>query len=512
MTIDVAIVGYGPVGAVAAALLASYGLSVAIFDKGHEVYAKPRAFALDHEIMRVFQQLDLAEQVLEFAEPFTPSNFLGVSGDLIKSFASAEPPYPYAFPPALVFNQPAVERVLRKHIAALPNVHVFLDHTLLSYEQLADRVVLNVQGQEKGKFDLQSYTARYLIGCDGASSTVRPLADIALEDLGFDQPWLVVDVLANAHGLAKLPKTSLQICEPQRPTTFLIGTKNHRRWEIALNDDEQPEQMIKDDIVWGLLARWIEPTDAQLWRCAAYRFHALVAQHWRIGNVFIAGDAAHQQPPFLGQGMCQGIRDVVNLSWKLKTVISDQTLTAEATNRLLDSYETERKAHVTELTTRIKGIGQLVGERDLAKAQARDARLIAEAGGQVRPQPRQSVQPTLTNGLLSNQTHAAVGTLIPQPWVLRGDDRVRLDQLIDYGWRLISIQPIAKKLPDSIELIVMSVNEFVEEEGVLAAWFEQQACNAALVRPDHYVWGVVTNEQSLNALVLEWQQQLERDN
>ncbi len=218
--------------------------------------------------------------------------------------------------------------------------------------------------------------ARWVVACDGASSTLRSLAGLTLEDLGFDEPWLVVDVLANERGLAKLPPTSVQYCEPARPCTLVIGPKNHRRWEISLNDGDDPRQAETTEGTWALLERWITPADGQLWRQASYRFHALVAQRWRAGRLFLAGDAAHQQPPFLGQGMCQGIRDVANLAWKLDAVIK-----REAGEALLDSYGVERGRHVRELTTRLKSIGALIGERDAARAHARDERLLAEAGG-----------------------------------------------------------------------------------------------------------------------------------
>src|SRR5690606_31037996 len=125
----------------------------------------------------------------------------------------------------------------------------------------------------------------------------------------------------------------------------------HRRWEISLNPGEDPQEAATPEATWRLLSRWLTPEDGELWRQASYRFHALVARQWRLGRVFIAGDAAHQQPPFLGQGMCQGVRDVANLAWKLAAVVRGEVGGAAA-EALLDSYGTERTAHVRALTTR----------------------------------------------------------------------------------------------------------------------------------------------------------------
>jgi 3-(3-hydroxy-phenyl)propionate hydroxylase len=247
-----------------------------------------------------------------------------------------------------------------------------------------------------------------------------------------------------------------------------------------------------------LLKRWITPDDGQLWRQASYRFHALVAQRWREGRLFIAGDAAHQQPPFLGQGMCQGIRDVVNLAWKL-----DAVLQGKAGEALLDSYGVERGLHVRELTTRLKGIGALIGERDAARATARDARLIAEAGGTVRPTPRQDVLPRLADGALARDDSSARGTLFPQPWLQREGRRVRMDDAVGTGWRLVLRDAEAVARADMPELRILVLPMLGEAEGVVASWFDSHHCAAALVRPDHYVFGTAARAAAVPDLLAQ---------
>lgn len=500
---DVAIVGFGPTGAVAAGLLGLQGIRTFVCDELTEVYDKPRAIALDHEIMRVFQQLGIAQALEPFTEPFTNSEFYGVDGQLIKCMSTVTPPYPLGFTPSLVFTQPAMEAVLRQRVGSMPSVQVNLGHKVTGLQQSDDAVTLTV-ADAQGLTRLVS--ARYLIACDGASSFVRKQVGIELQDLGFDEPWLVVDVRVNDKGLAKLPKVSVQYCEPQRPCTYVIGPQNHRRWEVAINPGEDPQQMATPEVTWRLLSRWLQPDEATLWRQASYQFHALVAKTWRHKRVFIAGDAAHQQPPFLGQGMCQGIRDAANLCWKLADVVQ-----ARASDALLDSYGAERKGHVTELTSRIKGIGQLVGQRDVQKARERDARLLAECGGQVQPMPRQNVQPALIGGCLDTSGHAAVGTLFPQAWIEQATGPVRMDDLLGCGWRVLlrtdaeaAWTQATKQAHASLQLRVQTLNApgFQESSGVLASWFERMGCQAALVRPDHYVYGTFNTAQDLKAALL----------
>jgi 3-(3-hydroxy-phenyl)propionate hydroxylase len=488
---DVAIVGYGPSGATAAALLGQAGHRVYVCDRSTEVYAKPRAIALDHEIMRVFQQLGIAAAIEPHTEPFTDSCFYGADGRLIRRMTMVAPPYPQAWTPSMVFTQPAVDAEVRSAVARLPNVQVELGVEVTGWQQDADAATLTLA-------DGRRVRARWVIACDGASSTLRGLAGLTLEDLGFDEPWLVVDVLANQRGLAKLPETSVQYCEPARPCTLVIGPRNHRRWEISLNDRDDPRQAETPEGTWALLKRWITPDDGQLWRQASYRFHALVASRWRAGRLFVAGDAAHQQPPFLGQGMCQGIRDVANLAWKL-----DAVLRGHANQALLDSYGIERARHVRELTTRLKHIGSLIGERDVARAHARDERLLAEAGGVVRPTPRQDVLPRLEEGALARDDSPLRGTLFPQPWLTRAGKRVRMDDAVGAGWRLVwrdSASAHDAALPGLRALALPALGEV---DGVLAAWFEKHRCAAALVRPDHYVFGTAAHSAGVPELLAQ---------
>ncbi|CAN1354553.1 Probable NADH-specific resorcinol 4-hydroxylase [Linum perenne] len=328
----------------------------------------------------------------------------------------------------------------------------------------------------------------------------------------FDEPWLVVDLRVNATGVAKLPRTAAQFCDPSRPTTYIVGPGSHRRFEIMLLPGEDPRAMEQPDQVWRLLARWLSPDDATLWRAASYRFHALVASKWRERRVFLAGDAAHQQPPFIGQGMCQGVRDVANLVWKLARV-----LRGNSGDALLDTYQDERSAHVRELTTRIKAIGHVICERDPEAAAARDVRILAEGGGVPRTITRQEIVPPLSCGLRADVPHAANGTLFPQPWIITAGSRQLLDTMCGAGWRLVlkgdsalaRSRAIATRAAETgLRLIAIAKADhdqgpdvLREESGVVTDWFTRHACAAAIVRPDHYVFGVGADEAGLAAML-----------
>ena len=509
----VVVVGHGPTGAIAASLLGHRNIRTLAIDRQRDVYDKPRAIAIDHEILRLLDNLGAAERVLPYIAPFPASQHFGAKGQLIRRIDMVPEPYPLGYTPSMVFTQPPVEAALRAHAAAYDSVDVELGTELLGFDQSPDHVTLHLRDDKQAT---RSVTADYMIACDGASSGTRQALGIAFEDLVFDEPWLVVDLQVNSAALGKLPETAAQFCDPSRPTSFIIGPGNHRRFEIMLLPDEDPREMEETAQVWRLLARWITPDDATLWRAASYRFHALVAQEWRQGRVFLAGDAAHQQPPFIGQGMCQGIRDVGNLVWKL-----DRVLKGQSGAELLDTYGEERMEHVRQLTTRIMAIGHVICERDPVAAEERDVRILSEGGGHPCTVTRQEIVPPLQNGLLAFPLHPAHGTLFPQPWIRTATGRRLLDTASGTGWRLVldarnaldltadagaNLTRIGMRLirVRSADATGQAGPEIVaEEDGILAAWFDNHGCRAAIVRPDHYVFGVANDESALGKMLSE---------
>ena len=484
---DVAIVGFGPVGAIAACWLGQVGIKTLVIDKSRTIWEIPRAMALDHEILRVFQNIGVIDQVLPYTAPFGASVHYGAKGQPIRSIGVVPPPYPLGYLPNMVFTQPPVEKILRDRAEAHAFVTVELGKEAIGLEQSGNYALLTVRDEAGNS---ETVSAAYVVGCDGATSTIRRLMKISLDDLGFDEPWLVVDLLLHEQALAKLPVNCAQYCEPERPYTYIIGPGNHRRWEIMLNSDEDPRRMENEAEVWRLLSRWVAPTDGRLWRASSYRFHALVAHSWRDGRIFLAGDAAHQQPPFIGQGMCQGVRDVTNLCWKLIAVLQ-----GKAGDRLLDTYEPERSEHVRTLTQRIKQIGAAICERDPEAARLRDETLLKQGGGRAVVVTRQEIVPPIASGLIAPEHGPGAGTLFPQPRLAPTAGPALpslMDDLAGAGWHLFwdgRAGPAPSKLGSyGIHAFALGGEHCADLDGVAGAWFDRYASVAAIVRPDHYVY------------------------
>jgi 3-(3-hydroxy-phenyl)propionate hydroxylase len=516
MRYDAVIVGYGPVGATLALLLSHGGLRVAIVEKQPTMFDKPRAITLDHEVMRTFQACGVANEIAPITAPHTGTHFLGMSGQVIKMFDPLPPPHPLGWPPSGTFIQPELEGILRNAVGLRADIDVFLAQEAIAIAQHTSVVSLAIR--KLGHADQQILEGRYLLGCDGANSFVRTALEIGEEDLAFDEWWMVVDAWLRHQPSVR--EKSVQYCWPSRPGTFVVGPRNLRRWEIKLLPGERPEDFEGEPSVRAMLGRFADPDSIDIWRWAVYRFHAAVAERWQQDRVFLLGDAAHQMPPFLGQGLCAGIRDAVNLAWKLIAVLRHGVDVA-----LLESYQRERRPHVRTIVEAAKGFGRIVGELDSAAAALRDAELAGQLARGEAETIRQRYIPGLTAGIIATDSaghpERAAGTLFVQPRVHDPDGKTSLfDDLIKprfllatttshaHDWLSPSSQCLWERLGG--ERVVISeagenpqcpIRHVVEIDGLFASWARQLGCEAVIVRPDRYVYGVAGDAGTLNALV-----------
>lgn len=501
---DVAIVGYGPVGMVMAALLGQAGHSVVVLERYSGKYNLPRAAIFDDETMRTFARLGIAERLLPKIHAQRTYEWRNAAGDLLIEHDFAEFGRS-GWAEWYMMYQPDLEDALDDLCQSLPNVTVRYDAPVVAVEKDRDGVSLTVDGGEIVR-------AAFVVGCDGGNSFVRRALDISQEDYGFSEPWMVCDF--RLTGPTDVPMAR-QVCDPAQPISIISLGPDHHRFSFMLVAGEDPEVERQPERVWRRVAKYLQPGEAELIRAVTYTFRSLVARDWRVGRVVLAGDAAHQMPPFLGQGMCSGIRDALNLFWKF-----DMILAGRRDADLLDTYQTEREAHVRTVIEKGIELGRVQTMRDPAAAAARDAELIAKR--QARAKPEKIRFPPLGEGEFGSG--AGARELMVQGFGMRGfgmrsfglqgGRSDRFDALMGYGAFLLAregadrfLEAEQREALDAAGVRMASIggegeNAYIDEDGSYSRWFDEHDVDFVAVRPDFHVWGTAkVCDGSLGGLV-----------
>jgi 3-(3-hydroxy-phenyl)propionate hydroxylase len=435
----VIVVGAGPAGCTAALLLADSGIPVTVLERYRQPHPLPRAVHLDDEVARVLDRIGVSEGFLARSRPGSGLRLLDGRHRVMAEFSRDKQPGQHGFPQANMFHQPDLEELLLTRVGQHPLISLWrgadvtgLDGALDALTAAPVRVHARVAGQP------QTFTGQVVLGCDGAGSTIRQLAGITMEDLGFTERWLVIDIKAET-GLDTWDGVE-QICDPARPATFMHVTGDRYRWEFQLGDGEDEAGLITPAALGALLRPWTGRSDLdglEIIRTASYTFRARLASRFRAGRIFLLGDAAHLTPPFIGQGLAAGLRDADNLAWKLTHV-----LTGRAGPDLLDSYETERRPHARALVKKAVRVGwAMTGGQDRAAAirrivlaaAVRSDRICQAMGSTATPRLKAgALQPSPRRFLPAGIPPALrVGGLIPNPLVSAGDGApVRLDAIL----------------------------------------------------------------------------------
>ena len=499
---DVAVIGLGPVGELAALLLAREGLTVLALEREPSVYSEPRVGVLDGEALRTLQKAGMHERVSPDMLPGSGAQWVSPRGKVVATTLPTERPqgHPWITP----INQPALDGHLRAALAEHPGVDVRLSHRLLRLAQDDEGVDLEFQN---GNGDVGVARARIVVGCDGANSDVRRLIGVELVGSEFTDTWLVID--------AKLPEPVAHVpyfqmwLDPAAPRLTGRLAAGWHRWERRLMPWEDRDEVLTPQAARRIIAEDTDPDTAEIRRHLIYDFRAKSAERWRVGRILLCGDAAHLMPPMVGQGLNSGIRDVTNLTWKIAAVLG-----SDAPPRILDTYEAERRPHVeaiTRLSVRADrlitiGSSRAATLRDAAAAALLRVPLLREASGQGRWRKPARYR----EGLLADRPspRSPVGRLLPQPVVRTFDGEERLlDDVAGTGWRVIgwdadpreALSDEGHRIADALGATYVSLTALGQRpitrgastgilEDVQAAarpYFRRQPF--LVVRPDHYI-------------------------
>jgi 3-(3-hydroxy-phenyl)propionate hydroxylase len=481
-TVPVVIVGAGPTGVTAATLLAQYGIGCLLLDRWTSVYPQPRAVHMDDEICRIVGRLGIAAEFAAISRPAEGLRLFDSTMRVLAEFIRNNQCGVNGFAQANMFDQPELEALLRANLKRYSCVQ------LRGGAEVSD-VVEDDGGRIRVTFidhtdgTTHHVQANYVLGCDGANSIVRSSIGAAMRDLKFDQRWLVVDVSTDAD-LDQWDGVH-QVCDPVRAGTYMRIGDTRYRWEFRLLPGETVDDFGDLAALQRLIAPWVtnvSVADLELVRVAEYTFRAKIAEQWRKGKVFLLGDAAHLTPPFIGQGMGAGLRDAMNLAWKLACVLHGGLPPS-----ILDSYEQERKPHARHMIR----LALLVGWSMTAGGRLGNLirRLIV---------PRFRFVPVMRDKILDSTTPALhrsalvvkgrrrrqlAGTLCPNPIVSSGR---YLDDLVGNRFALI-----ASRSPGASQHMLLerrgAVLHVAGPGTELAAWLRAGNATAAIIRPDRTV-------------------------
>lgn len=509
MDADVIVVGNGPVGAALGVLLAQRGRRTIVLERRRRPYTLPRATSFDGETARLLAGCGLGPDLSRITELATGYQWRTADGEILLDIVfRAEGPY--GWPDASTMHQPALEELLAARAAGLAGVTVVRGRQVVGVEERDDRVVVTAEDEDGAA---QTYTARWVVGCDGANSFVRDHLDVPVTDLGFSYEWLLCDVQLREPG--RFVPMNVQICDPARPTTLVGSGPGHRRWEFMRLPGERAADLNREETAWRLLAPYgVTPDTATLLRSTTYIFQARWAEQWRVGRVLLAGDAAHLMPPFAGQGMCSGIRDVVNLAWKL-----DLVLEGLAPESLLDTYVEERRAQLRKSVQSSVQLGRVICVTDPVAAADRDATILAGRRGRGPAVPDPSLP--LKEGLLQRGADGSpvspAGEVLPQGQVRGLRDTGLFDDVVGRGFVLLLAEGADGRLDAEQSAFLTDLDTHVvallpedgtpqhmsvaDVSGVYRAFLARHGADAVLVRPDYHVYGAASGLGAAAVLV-----------
>ena len=511
---DVVIVGLGPVGLLMSILLGRRGYRVIGFDRWPTPYPLPRAVTFDHEIARILGDLGI-DSDNDPAIDYHDDHYLWINNAdevllEVDWISKAKDGWRNRY----WFDQPALEDRFRLIASTLPNVSLHQARECVSLDQDGERVTLtwretqtdgrSVVAKDGGQTG--TITARYCLGADGANSFVRRALGVDFTDLNFYYDWLVVDTTPKVYPRYKT--AHYQMCVTPRPTTVVPGGPGNRRWEFMLLPGETWEEMERPEKVWELLAPFgLDPAVDTLQRGVVWRFQAKYVEKWNHGRVMLAGDAAHLMPPFAGEGMCAGLRDVFNLAWRLDLILRNR-----AGEDLLDQWSDERREHAKWYIDFSVGLASVICMLDDDEMAARDERMKAEHAEQAKHGPVSPHEAVLGPGTWLGSDPLA-GKPSVQSTVAYMGRSGRFDDVVARGWVLITAAGAADQTLTAEQLgTLTSIGgkavtigrpgtdaEVIDVNGTTSDWMAEHGVSHLLVRPDFYLALTAADQASLRS-------------
>jgi len=477
---DVTIVGLGPAGGTLANLLAMHGFSILILEREKSFYPLPRAVHFDDEIMRVFQTIGITKEFVKYTIINKGTKFVNSKKKVILDWPRPKKITDNGWYPSYRFHQPDLEKQLRKKLKNYEKVFIEQNSEVRKITNSKNHVDITYTNTKNHKeYNIRS---KYLVGCDGANSTTRDQMKTKMDNLGFTQKWAVVDLILNKKK-NNLPDRTIQYSNPKQPATYCRNVGKRRRWEFAIKKNQSDKKVLSENYIWNFLKPWLNKSEAIIERKTIYQFESSIARKWRKGRIFIAGDAAHLMPPFMGQGMCAGIRDASNLAWKIATC-----LRVKHNDAFLNTYQSERSLNVREYIETTMRMGEFVNA--VESIQITDNIMSDNKG----IKSMQSIKPKMGKGLgyLKDKNR---GKIFPQ---FKLNKNISLDDNFSKKGILILSSDIKTKVSKNYPLV--NSKKFKK----LSVYLKNINSKAIIVRPDRFILGSANTNHEINLLLKKY--------
>ncbi|MBT2534512.1 bifunctional 3-(3-hydroxy-phenyl)propionate/3-hydroxycinnamic acid hydroxylase [Arthrobacter sp. ISL-48] len=477
--VPVVVVGAGPSGLAVATLLGQYGVECLVLDRWEGVYQLPRAVHLDDEIYRILNRLGVAARFAAMSRPARGLRLLTAEHRVIAEFQRSADSATHGYPQANMFDQPGLEQLMRENLRSVPSVSLRGDVEVNRVTQ--GNTTARVDFTDRVTGARESVLAGYVLGCDGANSVVREAMGAVMEDLGFEQRWLILDVdttvpLNQWDGVH-------QLCDPHRAGTYMRVGKVRYRWEFRLLPGETAADFSSLEALHPLIRPWTRDAPAEdlhVIRVVEYTFRAQVANKWRDRRIFLLGDAAHLTPPFIGQGMGAGLRDAMNLAWKLAGVLA-----GDLPGITLDSYQAERRRHAKRTINLAKFVGRAMTAGGRVGSVLRRL-LIPGLHLAAAPEPSGTARPAgFRTRFLALTGTSAVGRFCPNAPTSVTSNAARFDEIAGNGFTLLAPAITSAERERILQKGAAPVAPEAGSE--LHQWLVRHRIAAAVVRPDRTI-------------------------
>ncbi len=498
---DIAIIGSGPLSQVCIALSQHHELETVLIKNDENESENYDSLMLDDETMRLLNSLGILEDISE--EIFSPyfTDLILPDGKVIQRNLVSRTNNGYN--QINFINQNIFRKALGTEIIKSSKSYVIEKSELINFDLSNNIYELNLRLDNK----LMQLKAHYLIVFDELNSIIKKFPS-KIDDLKYNKDWLIVDLVTSENNV--LENAFRQVCDPKRPTTQIVTSEKKYRFKFQLLAGENKNSFSSKDSVDELLKPYLDKDQYSILNYYVKNFRGYYCKNIKFDGLFLAGEAAYKIPPYAGHNFNTGIRDILNLIWKIKI-----KRRSEFSTNILDTYESERLSQIRETIKSSIALGQLIDSMSIAyqKNISFEESIPPEAREQAFGDKSIAAQSWISNGLYYPDIDDTLLTKrIPNVKLMKDSAAHELDNIIDFNFAIISDHSLneEKLISDSeilknLNIQLINLSEYSYSNDFLSELME---VGSIIVRPDKKIFGVSSSDVSIDKLLIDLANQL----